>query len=289
MGLETGNFINDLNTSNPTPNDLKSQGDDHLRLIKTVLKKSFNGFTGAILLTATDSGTASAHVLTPSIPLDSYSPMLCLLYRPNVTNTGAITVNVSGLGAKAVKTMNGETLTAGDIVAGVPVLLMYDGTQFLCFAGGGFLAKTGNQTLTGNLSVTGNQTVGGNQTIAGSETVTGGLDVGTNISAGGTLSVIGDATIGGDVSIQQKLTVTDKVTLNGDSYTQTLPIDTNTNQIANCAFVLAQIAVAAFNSALPSQSGNAGKYVKTDGTNAFWSDVTSAAGSIYIAQNFGGF
>jgi hypothetical protein len=38
MGLETGNTINDLNVSWPLGTDPKSQGDDHIRLIKSVLQ-----------------------------------------------------------------------------------------------------------------------------------------------------------------------------------------------------------------------------------------------------------
>lgn len=53
---------------------------------------------------------------------------------------------------------------------------------------------------------------------------------------------------------------------------------TSTTQIATTAFVTA----AAFNSALPGQAGNAGKFVTTDGSNASWADVypsqTSNAG-----------
>jgi hypothetical protein len=44
---------------------------------------------------------------------------------------------------------------------------------------------------------------------------------------------------------------------------------TNTTQIATTEFVQH----AAFNASLPSQTGNAGKFVTTDGTNASWDDV----------------
>ncbi|MFK3738954.1 hypothetical protein [Massilia sp. TN1-12] len=46
MALETGTYISDFVITNPTPGDPKSQGDDHLRLIKTVLKASFPNFSG---------------------------------------------------------------------------------------------------------------------------------------------------------------------------------------------------------------------------------------------------
>jgi hypothetical protein len=48
MGLETGNYISDLIATNPPGTDPKSQGDDHLRLIKDVLKKTFPDANSAI-------------------------------------------------------------------------------------------------------------------------------------------------------------------------------------------------------------------------------------------------
>lgn len=41
MALETASTIADLVTTNPTSGDPKSQGDDHIRLIKTVLDADF--------------------------------------------------------------------------------------------------------------------------------------------------------------------------------------------------------------------------------------------------------
>lgn len=45
MGLETANFIGQLVSTNPTNLDQKSQGDDHLRLLKEVLKNTFPDLT----------------------------------------------------------------------------------------------------------------------------------------------------------------------------------------------------------------------------------------------------
>jgi len=41
MGLETGTYISDLVTTNPTASDALSQADDHLRLLKTAVQNSF--------------------------------------------------------------------------------------------------------------------------------------------------------------------------------------------------------------------------------------------------------
>lgn len=47
MALETASFIPELTVTNPVgASDPKSQGDDHLRLIKTAVKGSFPGFVG---------------------------------------------------------------------------------------------------------------------------------------------------------------------------------------------------------------------------------------------------
>lgn len=46
MGLETGSTISDLNLSNPVPGDSVSEGDDHIRLLKKVLKNIFPGENG---------------------------------------------------------------------------------------------------------------------------------------------------------------------------------------------------------------------------------------------------
>jgi|TARA_Y100000310_G_C20310447_1_gene636002 hypothetical protein len=41
MGLETANWVTQLVDTNPTTSDPVSEGDDHLKMIKTVLSNSF--------------------------------------------------------------------------------------------------------------------------------------------------------------------------------------------------------------------------------------------------------
>lgn len=48
MGLETATYINGLVVTNPLGTDPKSAGDDHLRLLKTVIKNTFPNLTGAV-------------------------------------------------------------------------------------------------------------------------------------------------------------------------------------------------------------------------------------------------
>lgn len=55
MSLEAAGFIKDLVATNPLGTDPKSQGDDHMRLIKSVLKGQFSGFTDGIPITLTET------------------------------------------------------------------------------------------------------------------------------------------------------------------------------------------------------------------------------------------
>lgn len=48
MPLETGTYIDDLDAANPTAGDAVAGGDDHLRLIKAVLKATFPNFSGLL-------------------------------------------------------------------------------------------------------------------------------------------------------------------------------------------------------------------------------------------------
>ena len=49
MALESASFIDDLVETNPVGGDPITQGDDHLRLLKAVLKGTFPGLDEALL------------------------------------------------------------------------------------------------------------------------------------------------------------------------------------------------------------------------------------------------
>jgi len=54
MGLETGTYISDLNSSNPVAGDPVNEGDDHIRLIKSTVKATFPSVSGAVTSTHTE-------------------------------------------------------------------------------------------------------------------------------------------------------------------------------------------------------------------------------------------
>ena len=56
MGLETGTYISDLNASNPVhATDQVSQGDDHIRLIKSVILNTFPNVNGSVDFTPAEA------------------------------------------------------------------------------------------------------------------------------------------------------------------------------------------------------------------------------------------
>ena len=75
------------------------------------------------------TGAANAFVATYSPAIIALVPGLVLSFVANNSVTGAATLNVNGLGAKALK-LNGADPEADDIEANSYVRVVYDGTQF---------------------------------------------------------------------------------------------------------------------------------------------------------------
>lgn len=77
------------------------------------------------------TGTAGTNTITasPAKSAAGYITGQTFIFTPANTNTGATTLNVSSLGAKNVFNDN-VACVGGELKAGVPVAVMYDGTQF---------------------------------------------------------------------------------------------------------------------------------------------------------------
>lgn len=84
---------------------------------------------GTGVYVGTVGGTADAITLTPSPAITAYATGQRFLFLSGGTSTGAVTVAVSSLAAKAIQT-SGSALTGGEIVSGKLYAILYDGTQF---------------------------------------------------------------------------------------------------------------------------------------------------------------
>jgi hypothetical protein len=93
------------------------------------------------------------------------------------TNTGAVTLNVDGIGAKAITRTGTTALVAGDMVAGQAVEIIYDGTRFQLVNGNSFT----NLKVSGTLGVTGVSTFTAQPIVS---SLTASLPVFTDASKG---------------------------------------------------------------------------------------------------------
>jgi hypothetical protein len=82
--------------------------------------------SGLALYAGTATGSSSAYSVTPSPALTAYTDGLTVAFVANHQNTGATTLNISSLGAKAVKRIDGTTaLSSADITSGMLVNVQY--------------------------------------------------------------------------------------------------------------------------------------------------------------------
>jgi len=70
-----------------------------------------------------------AYAFTPTPALAAYVDGITCVFTADVSNDGAATLEISGLGAKAIVKGEGTALVTGDIVAGQNVLVSYNATD----------------------------------------------------------------------------------------------------------------------------------------------------------------
>jgi len=71
MAKETATYISQLVDTNPVASDSVSVGDDHLRMLKTVLKTQFSGLSGTTAVTATEAEMNYLDIATLGTSADS--------------------------------------------------------------------------------------------------------------------------------------------------------------------------------------------------------------------------
>jgi len=131
MPLEIVNYLGDLDPANPTGADSKAEGDDHLRNLKRGLINAFPGYTGSVAVCGVATSQGDIYALAPPKAMIGYTANTMIVWRPNVTNTTtAPTLNISGLGARAIRAVDGSALVAGDLQAGQFVVMFDTGTEF---------------------------------------------------------------------------------------------------------------------------------------------------------------
>lgn len=291
MSVEAALYPPQLNTAWPQALDMVSEGDDHIRLTKTVLKTTFPNVAGAI--SATD---------------------VQINYLVGVT--GSIQSQIDGKGAISGQAWTGAHVFSGSI--GVPTLAQgtsTTGAASTAFVQNEWATRLPNYTGPINASTTQlNYMVGVTSAVQtqidSKGAIAGQTWSGTHVFP--TTTTVGPltptiqgylATATSDVQVQ----INAKAAKAGDTYTgthnftgataitvPTLATGSAGNNAASVDFVNAT----ALSGALPGQAGNAGKSITTDGSNASWgwpvltpvvitANTTAAPGNFYIIATAG--
>jgi len=175
MALESTTYINGLVATNPTGTDPKSQGDDHIRLVKSAIKNTFTGITGEVTATHTElnycDGVTSNIQTQLNTAFQSAYPV------------GSIYMNASN------STNPGSLLGFGTWVAfGEGRMLLGESASYTAGATGGSadaIVVSHTHTFSGTTSSNGSHS----HNYAGGE-YTGSYDYGTNMS----VNNLGDTT-----------------------------------------------------------------------------------------------
>ena len=205
MTIESVTYISDLNASYPAAGDAKSEGDDHIRNIKTGIKTTFPNISGAVTPTHTELNYVDGVTSAIQTQLDAKSPIASPTFtggagfgeaapsntRVNILNFGTSTT--AGANTSALR------LTGGGVGEDVS-LVFTDGSTWNSYIGAAdsgelYFSVTGSSTFGKKLAIatdgrlygtalhnTGTVTGTTNQYIAsGTYTPTG--SAGTNVSA----------------------------------------------------------------------------------------------------------
>ena len=93
---------------------------------------------------AIGTGTVNNYAFDLDPPLDQYRPGLTLRIKIPVACNGASTLNINGLGSRAIKRANGADTAANDLLSGMVVELVYDGAAWQIVNFQGFTSSTVN-------------------------------------------------------------------------------------------------------------------------------------------------
>jgi hypothetical protein len=128
--VESATYIDDLVATNPDGADPKSEGDNHLRLIKSVLLASFPNVGGAVSATHTELNYVDGVTSAVQTQLDAKLP------KAGGTMTGDIAMGDNDISGIRTATFNGVVTVSGtavDWTAGLKQAKTLSGSVTLTF------------------------------------------------------------------------------------------------------------------------------------------------------------
>ena len=213
MALESSTFINGLVVTNPTSSDNISDGDNHIRLLKSTVKATFPNVTGAVsgTHTAINSAVTAANAATNANTAST------IVKRDASGNFGAGTVTAALSGNATTAT----TLQTARTIGGVS----FNGSANINLPG---VNTSGNQNTSGN-AATATQ-------LATARTIGGvSFNGSANINLPG-VNTTGNQSTSGNAATASRWATARSITLTGDvSGTANIRGDANVNINATVA------------------------------------------------------
>ena len=75
MTIESATYINGLTSTNPAAGDIVSEGDDHIRLLKSTIKATFPNVSGAVSATHTELSYAAGLTSAAQTQINTKAPL----------------------------------------------------------------------------------------------------------------------------------------------------------------------------------------------------------------------
>lgn len=103
----------------------------------------------------TTTGSSTSYIVSPSPKWESYNDYPVVTIIPHTTNTAgspSVTVNISGLGVLPIK-YGGVDIPPNTLIAGIPVILIYNGSRFEISISENSIRPDGTNIVTGNLNI----------------------------------------------------------------------------------------------------------------------------------------
>ena len=146
---------------------------------------------------ALDTGSANNYVITITGQTTTYAAGIAFQFKATNTNTGASTLNVNAQGTQSIVRTDGSALSAGDILAGGIVSVMYDGTNFQLMNDAGGKAETfSNVTVTGTATINVANVTTFSPAITNAQLANSNVTIGnTAVSLGGSINTVNNLTL----------------------------------------------------------------------------------------------
>jgi hypothetical protein len=116
MTVETATYISDLNDTYPTSTDSKSEGDNHLRLIKSVIKATFPNITGPVTKTQAQLNATAGDASGPASSVDNTLPRFDGTTGKLIQGSGVVVDDSNRVGVG--RTPSGYALDVGNTASG---------------------------------------------------------------------------------------------------------------------------------------------------------------------------